>query len=61
MVHFAEINQAPPHYSLLQYIVRVATPKLVQRNCLTYLQTTLKMEGVGLVSQFMGGIVQKLK
>ena len=43
MVHFAEINQAPPPYSMLQYIDRVATPKLVPRNCLKYLQTTLKM------------------
>ena len=28
-------------YSVLQYIGRVATPKLVARNCLRYLQTTL--------------------
>ena len=28
MVLFAEINQAPPRYSMLQYIGRVATPKL---------------------------------
>ena len=31
MVHFAEINQAPSPYSMLQYIGRVATPKLVSR------------------------------
>ena len=48
MVHFAEINQAPPPYSILQYIDRVATPKLVSRNCLRYLQTTLIMGGGGL-------------
>ena len=53
MVHFAEINQAPPPYSMLQYIGRVATPKLVSRNCLRYLQTTLIMGGGGLVSEFM--------
>ena len=53
MVHFAEINQAPPPYSILQYIDRVATPKLVSRNCLRYLQTTLIMGGGGLVSEFM--------
>ena len=57
MVHFAEINQAPPPYSMLQYIGRVATPKLVPRNCLRYLQTTLIMEGGGLASEFMWGIV----
>ena len=50
MVHFAEINQAPSPYSMLQHIGRVATPKLVPRNCLRYLQTTLKMgrRGIGL-------------
>ena len=56
MVHFAEINQPPPSYSMLQYIGRVATPKLVSRNCLRYLQTTLIMGGGGLVSEFMWGI-----
>ena len=25
MVHFAEINQAPPHYSMLQYISDIET------------------------------------
>ena len=59
MVHFAKINQAPPPYSMLQYIGRVATPKLVSRNCLRYLQTTLIMGGGGLVSEFMWGIVGK--
>ena len=58
MVHFAEINQAPPPYSMLQYIGRVATPKLVPRYCLRYLQTTLKIKGGGLLSEFMWGIVR---
>ena len=53
MDHFAEINQAPPPYSILQYIGRVAIPKLVSRNCLRYLQTTLMMGGGELVSEFM--------
>ena len=57
MVHFAEINQAPPPYLMLQYIGRVATPKLVSRNCLRYLQTTSIMGGGELVSEFMWGIV----
>ena len=57
MVQFAEINQAPPPYSMLLYIGRVATLKLVPRNCLSYLQTTLIMGGGGLVSEFMWGIV----
>ena len=57
MVYFAEINQAPEPYSMLQYIGRVATPKLVPRNCLRYLQTTLIMGGGGLASEFMWGIV----
>ena len=42
MVLFAEINQAPSPYSMLQHIGKVATPKLVPRNCLRYLQTTLQ-------------------
>ena len=53
MAHFAEINQAPFPYSMLQYIGGVASPKLVPRDCLRYLQTTLIMEGGGLVSEFM--------
>ena len=49
MAHFAEINQAPSPYSMLQRIGRVATLKLVPRNCLRYLQTTLIMgRGIGL-------------
>ena len=43
MVHFAEINQAPSPYSMLQHIGRVTAPELVSRNCLRYLQTTLIM------------------
>ena len=60
MVHFAEISQSPPPYSMLQHIGhigRVATPKLVPRNCPRYLQTTLIMREGGLVSEFMWGIV----
>ena len=56
MVYLSEINQAPPPYSMMQYIGRVATPKLVPRNCLRYLQTTLVMVGGGLVSEYMEGI-----
>ena len=57
MVHLAEINQAPSTYSMFRHIGRVATPKLVPRNCLRYLQTTLIMGGgEGLVSEFMWGI-----
>ena len=40
-------------YSKLPDIGRVATPKLVSRNCLRYLQATLVMGGGGLVSEFM--------
>ena len=57
MVHFAEINQAPPLYSILQYIGRVATSKLVPRNCLRYLETKLIIGGEGLVSEFTWGIL----
>ena len=57
MVHFAEKNQAPSPNSILQYIGRVAPPKLVPRNCLRNLQITLKMGGEGLVSEFIWGIV----
>ena len=57
IVHFAEINQAPSPYSMLQHIGRVATPKLVPRNCLRYLQKSL-IKGVGwLVSEFMWGFL----
>ena len=48
MVLFAEINQTPSNYSILQDIGRVATPKLVPRTCLRYLQTTLIMWRGGL-------------
>ena len=53
MVLFPDINQTTSPYSMLQHIGRVATPKLVPRNCLRYLQTTLIMGGGGLVSEFM--------
>ena len=36
-------KSGPSFYSMLQYIGRVATPKLVPANCLRYLQTTLIM------------------
>ena len=57
MVHFAEINQVPSSYSMLPHTGRVATPNLVPRNCLKYLQRSLIMGGGGLVSEFMRGIV----
>ena len=44
-------------YSVLQYIDRVATPKLVPRNCLRCLQKTLITGGGDLVSGFMWDIV----
>ena len=48
MVHFAEINQIPFSYSMLQDNGRATTPKLVPRNCHRYLQTTLIMGGRGI-------------
>ena len=57
MVHFAEINQFPSPYSMLPDVRGVPTSKLVPRNCLRYLQTTLIMGGGGLVSEFMWVIV----
>ena len=57
MVHFPEISHAPSPYSTLHHISRVATSKLVPRNCLRYLQATLRMGVGGLVSEFMWGIV----
>ena len=56
MIHFAEINQVPSPYSMLQHIGIVATTNLVPRNYLRYLQTTLIMGGGGLVSEFMWGM-----
>ena len=52
MVYFAEINQAPSLYSMMQHIGRVAIEKLVPRTFLRYLQTTLIMGGGGLVLEF---------
>ena len=57
MVHFEETNQTPSCYLILQHTGRVATPKLVPRHCLRYLQTTLIMGGGRLVSEFMLDIV----
>ena len=45
---------------MLQDIGRVATPKLVSRNYLRYLQTTLIMGGRGLVSEFMSGGLKRI-
>ena len=50
MVRFAEINQTPSPYSMLQHIGREATPKLATRTCLKYLQTIL-------ILFFFGGVV----
>ena len=43
---------------MLQHIGRVATPKLVPRNCLIYLQTTLIM-GAGDWSQNLCEVLSK--
>ena len=51
-----EINEVPSPYSMLQHIGRVATPKLMPRTCLTYLQTILIMWEGRLVLEFMWGI-----
>ena len=53
IVHFAEINHAPPANSMLQNIEEVATPKLAPRNCLRYLQISLIFRGRRLGSEFM--------
>ena len=45
LVHFAEINQAPSPYSMLQNIGREATPTPDPRNCLRYLHGE---RGIGL-------------
>ena len=44
MIPFAEINQEPTSYSMLQHIGRIAVPKFGSRNYFRYLQTTLIME-----------------
>lgn len=46
---------------MLQHAGRVATRKLVLRNCLRYLQTILKMGVQGLIPEFMWSIVWKNK
>ena len=56
-VHFSEMSQSPSlSYSMFQHNGRVATPKLVPRNCPRYLQATLIMGGGRLVSESMWGI-----
>ena len=45
MVHFAELNETPFPLSMLQHFGRVATPKLVPRTSLRYLQATMIMMG----------------
>ena len=50
MVHFKEIIQAPFPYSMLQYIGKLATSKLVPKNCVRYFQARL-------FSEFMWAIV----
>ena len=61
MVHFAEINQASSSYSMLQYVSRVAAPKLVPRNCLRYLQTTLFMREVDWSQNLCEVLSKKIK
>ena len=53
MMIFGEINQVLSPYSVLQDIGRVATPKLLLKNCLRYLQTTL-------IAGWRGGLVSEL-
>ena len=57
MVYFAETNQAPLPYSMIQHIGMEIIRKLVPINSLRYLQTTVVMGIGGLVSEFMWGIV----
>ena len=54
-------ESCPPPYSVLQHIGRVATPKLVPRNCLRYLQTVLIIAPRRFVLEFMWGIVVRFK
>ena len=44
MLHFREINQNPPLYSMLQDVQKEATPKLATTNCPKYFKKTLLME-----------------
>ena len=43
MVHFTEINQTLPLYSMLQDVGREARPNLATTDCPKYFQTTLIM------------------
>ena len=52
-------KSGPSPYSMLQYIGRVATPKLMPRNCLRYFKTTMIMGGGGLILEFMWCIVDR--
>ena len=48
MVHFTEINQDPSPYSMLQYIGRVATPKLLPRKLSQILANNIDNGGRGI-------------
>ena len=48
MVQFAEINQVPSPYSMLQDIGSEATPKLVPTNCLFAKNINHGERGIGL-------------
>ena len=52
MIHFTEINQAPPPTQYFSILERIAALKLVPRNCLRYLKTILIIGGGGLASKF---------
>ena len=56
-IFFSEINQAPSPYSMLQHIDKLATQKLVPRNCLRHWQTIRIMGRGGLVSERVWRIV----
>ena len=56
MVHFTEIRQGPLPHSMFQHLRKVATPELVPRNCLRYLQTAMIIGG-GVGRKIYGGIL----
>ena len=58
---FFKRNSGPFPHSILQDIGRVATPKLVQRNCLRYLQTTLIIAGERGSSQNLRKVLPKVR
>lgn len=60
MVHYVEKDQTLSFYSMLHHIERVASSKLLPRNSLRYLKTTLIIDGGGWSYNFCKVLSRKI-